>query len=36
MLDYIPEEIFAAVCQLVGYCFIAFTTVVACLFAPRA
>ena len=36
MLSLIPEELFATVCQLVGYCFVAFTAVVACLFAPRA
>lgn len=36
MLSLIPEEMFAAALQLACYCFVAFTAVVACLFAPRA
>ncbi len=36
MLSLIPEELFTTACQLACYCFVAFTAVVACLFAPRA
>ncbi len=36
MWSLIPEEMFAAACQLACCCFVAFTAVVTCLFVPRA
>lgn len=36
MVNLIPEQLFGAVCQLVGFCFISFTMLLAYLTAVRS